>query len=629
MPGIRHQWGKHKPGAPPTPPQFSVAPSTATVEIDDTIFFQAVDPLGFPVAYSLPGSPTGYSIAANGMVTVGAGATSFALAVKATATSGLSAQVVCNVTVTTQQVGSVWPTQTDPGYLPIVPDGRGWGMETTAGSGRATSIAGGNNFGANPTILFVDSLSTATSGSLNGDGTGQGTFKWCVMAQADGGAPVSGARTVIPLVSGIINYGTSGFIPTASKLTLAMQCAPSPGLYIFGASFTISGNDILLWHANTFFPYNPKYAYHTRSWDGSSWQRVVHANCGAFWNRDEGFGVWSITENNGGYHQDTDRFTFWQCMVGEPVGEQSDPSSSTYGLGKCHLLHVYNHRNSSLRNAFLHAYERQPRTCAAEFTFADNLIYNLGGYGTQVAGHPDLTAIAANPSGWPTSYLTTPKTNVEANIYLTGTYDLNSTWTNTFGRKDCIWLQNDGNIDPRPQGTQDFVSGNVSVGRNIGGTGADARLVTSRISAAYPPGYKTLPLVGGADDGTQRSNLTDTDMIRIRDKAELILAYAGPYPGRRLARVQQIVDGALARLRGDPQSSWGTYTWLAMTPKRFPLVSDLGTVAENSISVSAAKSTAWNGDPVPYVDSGAMHNDNSGYTVLERWLHRRNEEVMP
>lgn len=512
----------------------------------------------------------------------------------------------------TTQAGSglQWPAPT-PNYLPIIPGAAGFGMDTVAGSGRSASVTGGNNFGSHPIILFIDSLSTAISGSLNGDGTGQGTLKWCCQAPARGGANTGGApRVVIPLVSGVTNFGGTSNYPT-DKTTVAFQCAPDPGLWSFGLSWRNQGSNILLWHVSSFFSNSAGGGNQQAFWPevfggGAHWQNHVYANCLAAWNKDEGF---SENGSTGGTWDYTEYSTYWNCLALQSRGERDNTADPLYGVGKSALFTFSSRFFSFLRGAMLHNVERNPLVRSPNFAYSDCLIYNYDFMGLDI--RKDLTPGQSE----------LVRLNAECNIFMTGP-NINQGGS---GHNGPIKIGHNGEVPLA--GSQIFLRGNAAVGESI------IPAQGSLVSTAQPNGYTALTMSFGS------GNQSNATLAQVLDKGTLILSGVGPRPktGKRLPYLQTEINTAQARLNGTG-SGLGAWKWF--TSKTVPVVSDMGTVAQNSISVADAKhasGSVWGNDPLPWdaanantqLRPGTMHSDNSGYTTLERWLQRRNAVVMP
>ena len=103
--------------------------------------------------------------------------------------------------------------------LPVVPDGKGQGMETRAAYGGS----------ADPTVYRVTNLNDSGAGSLRAALT------------------AAGPRVVIFEISGTIALNSDIYIGNP-YLTVAGQTAPSPGITIKNFGFFVNTNDVLLQH---------------------------------------------------------------------------------------------------------------------------------------------------------------------------------------------------------------------------------------------------------------------------------------------------------------------------------------------------------------------------------------------
>src|SRR3989339_986044 len=106
--------------------------------------------------------------------------------------------------------------------LPILPDARGFGIYTAAGSGR-------HQASPNSKIYKVINLNASGTGSL----------KACVDA--------SGPRVCVFETSGVIKI-LSDLKISNPYITIAGQTAPNPGIMIRGAALTVATHDVLVQH---------------------------------------------------------------------------------------------------------------------------------------------------------------------------------------------------------------------------------------------------------------------------------------------------------------------------------------------------------------------------------------------
>jgi pectate lyase len=237
---------------------------------------------------------------------------------------------------------SIQPAQA----LPVIPGAAGFGIETPAGRGG--------------TVYRVTNLNASGAGSL----------KACI----DG----TSARTCVFEVSGTIRI-TSDLLIRNSKITIAGQTAPSPGIMLRGAALKIQASDVLVQHirvragddSNGPDPENRD----SLKIEGSSSKpvrNVVIDHCSFSWAIDETVSVWGPHDN----------ITFSNNIFSEPLNESIHPKDSGSGYEK-HGFGVLLGRASGSSitmtgNLFAHIVERNPLSRAAELVFVNNLVYNRG-----------------------------------------------------------------------------------------------------------------------------------------------------------------------------------------------------------------------------------------------------------
>ncbi len=228
--------------------------------------------------------------------------------------------------------------------LPVIPGAAGFGMETPAGRGG--------------TVYRVTNLNASGSGSL----------KACI----DGTTP----RTCVFEVSGVIRI-TSDLMIRNSKIHIAGQTAPSPGIMIRGAALKIQASDVVVQHirvragddTNGPDPENRD----SLKIEGSSSKpvrNIVIDHCSFSWAIDEVVSVWGPHDN----------ITFSNNIFAEPLNESIHPSKSGSGYEK-HGFGVLLGRSSGSSitmtgNLFAHIVERNPLSRASELVFVNNLVYN-------------------------------------------------------------------------------------------------------------------------------------------------------------------------------------------------------------------------------------------------------------
>ena len=247
---------------------------------------------------------------------------------------------------------SPWPAQGAIGYLPIIPDGREFGMNTIAGFG---STVRGQPFN----VYFIDSLETVSSGgrSYGGVPNVAGSLQWCLSQP--------GPRVVLSTLSGMINYSSPDggqnptYINALGNTTLALHTAPSPGMFLAGCLLSTAGDDVLLWHVGVF---SKDLAVESREdcYRITS-SNVVMSNCSGGYSGDEILELYSGTFSN---------ITILQCLFHEAV--QASPVNASYGplVGSTYTS------VSFLRNVSLLNRERNPLLRSPSLTIADSMCYN-------------------------------------------------------------------------------------------------------------------------------------------------------------------------------------------------------------------------------------------------------------
>ena len=230
--------------------------------------------------------------------------------------------------------------------LPVIPGAAGYGIETPAGRGG--------------TVYKVTNLSASGAGSL----------KACV----DG----TTARVCVFDVSGVIRLTTDLTIRN-SKITIAGQTAPSPGIMIRGAGIKIQASDVLIQHirvrtgddTNGPDPDNRD----SLKIEGNATKpvkNIVIDHCSFSWAIDEIASAWGVTDN----------ITFSNNIFAEPLNESIHPAYSGDGVQKHGFGVLYGSSPGSsftmVGNLFAHIVERNPLSRASEFVFVNNLVYDRG-----------------------------------------------------------------------------------------------------------------------------------------------------------------------------------------------------------------------------------------------------------
>lgn len=229
--------------------------------------------------------------------------------------------------------------------LPVIPGAYGFGMETPAGRGGR--------------IYRVTNLNASGAGSL----------KECI----DG----TTARVCIFEVSGIIRL-TSDLIIRNSRITIAGQTAPSPGIMLRGAALRIHANDVLVQHIRVRAGDDPngpdpanRDALKIEGSTDKPTKNVVIDHCSFSWSIDEIASVWGPHDN----------ITFRNNIFAQPLHDSLHPKPD--GTGR--MAHGYGvllgtsesgGRITMVGNLMAHQVERNPLSRARSLVFVNNIIYN-------------------------------------------------------------------------------------------------------------------------------------------------------------------------------------------------------------------------------------------------------------
>jgi len=230
--------------------------------------------------------------------------------------------------------------------VPVIPGAAGFGMDTPAGRGG--------------TVYKVTNVNASGTGSL----------KACI----DG----TTARTCVFEVSGVIRL-TADLIIRNSKITIAGQTAPSPGIMIRGAAIRIQASDVLIQHIrvrtgdDTIGP-DPDNRDSLKI-EGSTTKpvkNIVIDHCSFSWAIDEIASAWGPTDN----------ITFSNNIFAEPLNESIHPAYSGTGVQKHGFGVLYGSAPGSsftmVGNLMAHIVERNPLSRASEFVFVNNVVYDRG-----------------------------------------------------------------------------------------------------------------------------------------------------------------------------------------------------------------------------------------------------------
>jgi len=229
--------------------------------------------------------------------------------------------------------------------VPVIPGASGFGMDTPAGRGG--------------TVYKVTNLSASGTGSL----------KACI----DG----TTARVCVFEVSGTIRL-TSDLMVRNSKLTIAGQTAPSPGIMIRGGAIRIQANDILIQHIRVRAGDDPvgpdpqnRDSLKIEGTDVSPRKNIVIDHCSFEWAVDENASVWGAHDN----------ITFSNNIFAEPLNESlhmSDDGTTRekHGYGVILGSSALGGRVTMSGNLLAHQVSRNPLARSRELVFVNNLVYD-------------------------------------------------------------------------------------------------------------------------------------------------------------------------------------------------------------------------------------------------------------
>ncbi len=248
--------------------------------------------------------------------------------------------------------------------LPVIPGAAGYGMDTPAGRGG--------------TVYRVTNLNASGTGSL----------KACIDA--------SGPRVCVFEVSGTIRI-TKDLKISNSKITIAGQTAPSPGITLRGAALQIQATDVLVQHLRVRAGDDPngpdpgnRDSLKIEGSTAKPVKNIVIDHCTFSWAIDEIASVWGPNDN----------ITFSNNIFSEPLNESIHPTDDGRGLEKHGFGVLIGSSASGGRvtmtgNLFAHIVERNPLSRARELVFVNNLIYNRSYVDLNIATQENRTTKSA------------------------------------------------------------------------------------------------------------------------------------------------------------------------------------------------------------------------------------------
>jgi len=277
-----------------------------------------------------------------------------------------------------------WPVHSPP-YVSIAPGVGGYGLNTTAGSGRHQTTP-------NPSIFFVNSLSNANSGAAApaayGPNTYFGTLEYAIRHAAS-------PKKIYICVSGYAIEGRglpiqTGTPPRPGYVSILGQFAPSPGLFIRGTRLDTNGaSDVHVSHIRLYMGDDPLPGGYTvggvdaadnrdclsSGYAGGITSNLVFENCEFAFGIDELVDLWRT-------HATT---SFFQCAFVDPlhrsdIPHTDDPPGTDHGFGP--IIGGGSDQQSDtitiFRCLFAHMTSRTPLSSCQRSTMANNVFYNVG-----------------------------------------------------------------------------------------------------------------------------------------------------------------------------------------------------------------------------------------------------------
>ena len=196
---------------------------------------------------------------------------------------------------------------------------------------------------------------------------GSGSLGACIEAR--------GPRVCVFEVSGTIRL-TRDLVVHNAFLTIAGQTAPSPGINLRGAGMRIETNDVLVQHIRVrvgddlIGPDPENRDGLTITGNATKWARnVVLDHCSFAWGVDETVTAWA-------YYDD---ITYLNSIFAEPLRESIHPNPGvpgSPGQGFGLLFGSNDGRASVIGNLLAHIVERNPASLTTEMVFVNNVVYN-------------------------------------------------------------------------------------------------------------------------------------------------------------------------------------------------------------------------------------------------------------
>lgn len=282
-----------------------------------------------------------------------------------------------------------WPVHSPP-YVSIAPGVGGYGLNTTAGSGRHVSPP-------NPSIFFVNSLSNANSGGAApasyGPNTFIGTLEFAIRHAAS-------PKKIYLITSGYVIEGRAlpiqtGTPPRPGFVSIIGQTAPAPGMFMRGTRLQVNGaSNVHISHVRLYMGDDPLPGGYTvtlpngqvvdagdnrdclnSGFTGGVTTNIVFENC------EFAFGIDELVDL---FYPHTGA-SFLQCAFLDPLHDSviehtDDPEHTDHGFGP--IIGGGNDVQSDLitiyRCLFAHMTGRAPLSTCQRMTMANNVFYNVG-----------------------------------------------------------------------------------------------------------------------------------------------------------------------------------------------------------------------------------------------------------
>jgi hypothetical protein len=330
---------------------------------------------------------------------------------------------------TTPSTDLTWPAHV-PGYVSLLPEVGGYGMNTVAGSGRHLGTPA-------TTVILVNSLGTGNTGAaVTGLGANvfAGTWEYAWRSNAS-------PKVIIPIISGWVQIQSditnqTGTAPRPGYVSYYGQFAPNPGLFLRGCNATINGaSNVAVWHLRSYMGDDVTGVSAgardclSSGYGAGTTQSVILINCEFAWSVDE------LVD----FFRSHNQISFVGCAFIEPLHistiiHPEDGAGVDHGFGPIIGGSAGTDQSSAVslfRNLWAHTTGRNPMVSAQTFVHANNLHYNHGrptvgaGSGVQIIATGAVEANFANILG--NGFVRGPNNNTSlVAVSVTGSYPTGS-----------------------------------------------------------------------------------------------------------------------------------------------------------------------------------------------------------